>query len=253
MLAITVSVQRSPSAPGRKPSFEEHQVEVGDKASVLDALFALQRGPCPDLAFRFSCRVGMCGSCAMVVNGREQLACSTLVKNIGNKLRIEPLRNLPVTRDLAVDMQPFFEAYQRTLPHFVPREDLDKNDFYSIPHNSREWKALSHQPQCIDCGACYSACSLVTLHPRYLGPMALHRALNLIVDPRDSARSERLNLVAGEAGAFRCHTLGNCRDVCPRGISPTHSIERLKRLALLDQVRSLFRKSTWKTNSRPTS
>ncbi len=253
MLAITVNVQRSAPEPGVKPRFEEHQLEVGDKASVLDALFALQRGPCPDLAFRFSCRVGMCGSCAMVVNGREQLACSTLVKNIGNHLRIEPLRNLPVTRDLAVNMQPFFDSYQRALPQFIPREDLDQNDFYPIPHDSREWKALSHQPQCIDCGACYSACTLVTLHPRYLGPMALHRALNLVVDPRDRARSERLKLVAGEAGAFRCHTLGNCRDVCPRGISPTHSIERLKRYSLLDQFRSLFRKSAWTTNSRPTS
>ena len=101
---------------------------------------------------------------------------------------------------------------------------------------------MDHQPQCIDCGACYSACALVTLSPRYLGPMALHRALNLIVDPRDKARAERLSLIAGEAGAFRCHTLGNCRDVCPRGISPTHSIERLKRLATLDLFRRMFGK-----------
>ena len=184
----------------------------------------------------------MCGSCAMVVNGREQLTCSTLVKNIGSQLRIEPLRNLPVTRDLAVDMQPFFAAYQRTLPQFTPRDDLEQNDFYRIPHDSREWKALSHQPQCIDCGACYSACTLVTLHPRYVGPMALHRALNLIVDPRDKSRSERLKLVTGEAGAFRCHTLGNCRDVCPRGISPTHSIERLKRIAVMEPFRKVFSK-----------
>jgi succinate dehydrogenase / fumarate reductase iron-sulfur subunit/fumarate reductase iron-sulfur subunit len=251
--AITVSVQRSASGPRQKPVYEEHRVEVGEKASVLDALFALQRGPCPDLAFRFSCRVGMCGSCAMVVNGRERLACSTLVNTIGDSLRIEPLRNLPVVRDLAVDMEPFFAAYKRVMPQFIPRADLPKEDFYPIPHDSAEWKALSHQPQCIDCGACYSACSLVTLHPRYLGPMALHRALNLVVDPRDRARAERLELVSGEAGAFRCHTLGNCRDVCPRGISPTHSIERLKRFSLVHQFRSLFRKFSWKTSSPPTS
>ncbi len=240
MLSVTVSVQRSASEPQGKPRFEEHQIQVGEKASVLDALFTLQRGPCPSLAFRFSCRVGMCGSCAMVVNGREQLTCSTLVKNIGDRLRIEPLRNLPVVRDLAVSLTPFFDAYRRVQPHFTPREGLD--DFYPIPHDSREWKALSHQPQCIDCGACYSACTLVTLHPRYAGPMALHRALNLIVDPRDKARAERLQIVAGEAGAFRCHTLGNCRDVCPRGISPTHSIERLKRLAVMDWFGGWFGK-----------
>jgi succinate dehydrogenase/fumarate reductase iron-sulfur protein len=242
MPKVTISVQRRASDQDEQPRFETHEVELSDKASVLDALFALQRGQCPDLAFRFSCRVGMCGSCAMVVNGREQLTCSTIVKDIGSKLRIEPLRNLPVKRDLAVDMRPFFAAYQRALPQFTPKGNLDQNDFHRFPHDGMEWKALSHQPQCIDCGACYSACTLVTLHPRYLGPMALHRALNLIVDPRDKSRSERLELVTGEAGAYRCHTLGNCHDVCPRGISPTHSIERLKRLAVWEPFRNMFAK-----------
>src|ERR1044071_8622095 len=125
MPSITVSVQRFAPAADTKPRFEQHELQVGERASVLDALLVLQRGPAPDLAFRFSCRVGMCGSCAMGVNGREQLTCSTLVKNIGNDLRIEPLRNLPVKRDLAVDMKPFFGAYQRTLPNFTPRPDLD--------------------------------------------------------------------------------------------------------------------------------
>jgi succinate dehydrogenase / fumarate reductase iron-sulfur subunit/fumarate reductase iron-sulfur subunit len=171
----------------------------------------------------------------MVVNGREQLTCSTLVSSIGPKLRIEPLRNLPVVRDLAVNYQPFFDAYRKTMPQFVPRDGLE--DFYPIPRDSREGKSLDRQPQCIDCGACYSACTLVNLKPGYLGPMALHRALNLIVDPRDKLRRERLRLVTAEDGAFRCHTLGNCRDVCPRGISPTHSIERLKRLAVFDLFR----------------
>jgi succinate dehydrogenase / fumarate reductase iron-sulfur subunit/fumarate reductase iron-sulfur subunit len=239
---VTIHVRRSSEGAGEKPRFETHCVKLAEKASILDSLFALQRGPCPDLAFRFSCRVGMCGSCAMVVNGRERLTCSTLIKTVGTELRIEPLRNLPVVRDLAVNLKPFFAAYQRALPQFIPRDDLDASGFHPIPQDSAEWKAMEHQPQCIDCGSCYSACTLVTLNPRYLGPMALHRALNLIVDPRDKARSERLRMVTGEAGAFRCHTLGNCRDVCPRGISPTHSIERLKRLAVWEPFRRFFSK-----------
>src|SRR5438876_9680104 len=112
MAQVTVRVRRSTGEADLKPRFETHQVEVAEKASILDAVFALQRGPCPDLAFRFSCRVGMCGSCAMVVNGREQLTCSTLINTIGDKLRLEPLRNLPVVRDLAVDFKPFFDAYE---------------------------------------------------------------------------------------------------------------------------------------------
>ena len=241
MPQLTLSVQRFTPGTDSAPRFESHALEVGERASILDALLALQSGPAPDLAFRYSCRVGMCGSCAMVVNGREQLTCSTLVRQVGPTLKIEPLRNLPVVRDLAVDYTPFFAAYKRTLPHFTPRADLDPNSFHLMPHASREWKALNHQPQCIDCAACYSACTLVTLSPRYVGPMALHRALCTSVDPRDARREERMEIVAGEAGAFRCHTLGNCRDVCPRGISPTHSIERLKRLAVFEQFRGWFR------------
>lgn len=240
MLQVSVRVQRFTPETDEQPHFETHVVEVGDRASILDALFALQRSAVPDLAFRFSCRVGMCGSCSMVVNGREQLTCSTLVKSIGLNLTIEPLRNLRVVRDLAVDLAPFFAAYKKTLPHFTPRADLNPNEFYPLPHASREWQALNHQPQCIDCGACYSGCTLVTLNPRYVGPMALHRALVLVADPRDGRREERLQTVTQEDGAFRCHTLGNCHEVCPRGISPTHSIQRLKRLAVLEQFRGLF-------------
>ena len=241
MLKVTVTVRRQTPEADATHRFETHHVEVSDKASILDTLFALQRGATPDLAFRFSCRVGMCGSCAMVVNGREWLTCSTLVKDVGTNLTIEPLRNLPVVRDLAVDLKPFFAAYQRTMPAFAPREDLDQNGFYPIPHASKEGRRLNNQPQCIDCGACYSSCTVVTVNPRYVGPMALNRALSLVADPRDGKRAERLKVVTGEDGAFRCHTLGNCADVCPRGISPTHSIERLKRLAVLDQFLSPFK------------
>jgi succinate dehydrogenase/fumarate reductase iron-sulfur protein len=238
MPCCNVGVQRF--TPGADPAarLEQHAVELGERASVLDALFALQHGPMPDLAFRFSCRVGMCGSCAVVVNGREQLACNTLVKTLGPRLRIGPLRNLPVLRDLVVDLAPFFAAYQRAMPHFVPREDL--GDFHPISRTSAEWKAMDHQPQCIDCAACYSACTLVTLNPHFLGPMALHRALTLVTDPRDARRAERLEIIASESGAFRCHTLGNCHSACPQGISPTASIQRLKRLVVGDQLRSLL-------------
>src|SRR2546421_9234806 len=110
---VTIHVRRSASETRAKPRLETHRIEVAEKASILDALFALQRGPCPDLGFRFSCRVGMCGSCAMLVNGREQLTCTTLAASVGADLCLQPLRNLPVVRDLAVDLKPFFDAYRR--------------------------------------------------------------------------------------------------------------------------------------------
>ncbi len=238
MPSVRITVPRGGPEAGRSNP-ETYTIPLAEKASVLDALMALQRGPCPDLAFRYSCRVGMCGSCALVVNGSEKLACSTTVASLGSShLRLEPLRNLPVVKDLAVDLKPFFAAYCRVMPQFVPRGDL--SGFYPLPHDGKEWQGLNRQPQCIDCGACFSSCTLVTLHPRYAGPMALNRALSLVTDPRDNARRERLTLVTGEDGAFRCHTLANCRQVCPRGISPTASIERLKRLAVLQWLGGWF-------------
>src|SRR5262249_11026508 len=112
-----------------------------------------------------------------------------------------------------------------------------------------EWKAMDHQPQCIDCAACYSSCTVVTANRRYLGPMALHRALNIITDPRAAERDERMRAIETEAGAYRCHTLGNCRDVCPRGISPTASIARLKRLAFSHNIRQFFARLLQRTSA----
>ncbi|TMC59517.1 MAG: succinate dehydrogenase/fumarate reductase iron-sulfur subunit [Chloroflexi bacterium] len=240
MPQLTLRVYRHTPGEDALPRYDSHTLTVTEHASVLDALLALQSSSAPDLAFRFSCRVGMCGSCALLVNGRERLACSTTIAPLGPTVRLEPIRNLPVIRDLVVDLAPLFESYQRVLPHFIPHEPTAA-DFAVLPEDSATRQNMDHQPQCIDCGACYSSCSLVTLHPNYLGPMALHRALQLIADPRDAAHAERLAIVAGESGAFRCHTLGNCRDVCPRGISPAHSIERLKSLSVKRFFRLAFR------------
>ncbi len=257
MPTIKLRVQRFTPDDDELPRYESHVMDVSEQASVLDALLALQCTSASDVAFRFSCRVGMCGSCALLVNGRERLACSTSIVPLGPNVRIEPLRNLPVIRDLIVDLAPLFDAYERVIPHFVPRADPSTgsgqalDDLAVIPQDSGEWRAMDHQPQCIDCGACYSSCSLVTLNHNYLGPMALHRALQLITDPRDAAHDERLRIVASEAGAFRCHTLGNCREVCPRGISPTHSIERLKRIAIRFMMTNLLnQKDTTKTRGQ---
>ena len=142
MPTVAVSIQRSAKA-GEPATFERHEVEVSERASILDALFALQRGPVPDLAFRFSCRVGMCGSCAMVVNGKERLTCSTLIKTVGYDLKIQPLRNLPVVRDLAVDLKPFFSAYQRTMRLFRPALRPRQKRFLQNP--AREQRRQSAQ------------------------------------------------------------------------------------------------------------
>ena len=232
MPKITVSVQRRASDDDAR-SFESHEVELSDKASVLDALFALQRGPCPDLAFRFSCRVGMCGSCAMTVNGRARWTCRTHVDKVaqGGRLEIAPLANLPVVRDLVTDMVPFFDKWAKARGRFEGGKTR-RDDFERVPPSSPERRLADAGIECIGCGVCYSSCDVVAWNPDYLGPAALNRAWTLVNDVRDTGNRARLGAVAGDAGCHACHTHMSCTERCPKQISPTASIAGLKRAAM---------------------
>lgn len=203
---------------------------VFEGMSVLDALLWVQQNADATLAFRCACRVGMCGSCGVVINGTEGLACRTPIAQVGREVRLQPLRNLPVVRDLVVDMAPFFERYRRVMPHFIPRDGY--KDLARIPPASREREVIDEQRECITCALCLSACTMVAMDSRYIGPAALNRAYCLVADSRDGAREERLALAAREWGLWRCHTLFNCAQVCPKGIVPTQAIQRLKRKAI---------------------
>jgi succinate dehydrogenase/fumarate reductase iron-sulfur protein len=192
---------------------------------VVDALFAVQVEHDPSLAFRVSCRAGMCGSCAVRVDGRERLACQTPLALVGGSPRVEPLRHLPVLRDLVVDLDPFFEKWARVLPAFTGRPDL--REPASVRHEDR--RLVDRTINCITCGACHSACDVVGLNPRFLGPAALARAYALIADVRAVDGAKRLSVAAGPDGAWRCHTEGPCTVVCPKAVAPTLAIQALRR------------------------
>jgi succinate dehydrogenase/fumarate reductase iron-sulfur protein len=207
--------------------------------TVLDALFHVLRETDPTLAFRCSCRLGMCGSCAMIINGRERLACRTRLETLGSRITLKPLRNLPIIKDLVVDMAPFFEAWRRIQPAFRPAEPAEDAgaqspgpDFARIPPDAKSRGIIEQGMDCITCGACYSACTMVTANPDFLGPAALNRAYVLIQDERDGDGLARLDTVSRETGALRCHTLFDCAAVCPKGIIPTWSIQKLKQQAV---------------------
>jgi fumarate reductase iron-sulfur subunit len=196
---------------------------------VVDVLFAVQRYLDSTLAFRVSCRAGICGSCAVRVDGRERLACQAPLSLLrGDAVRVEPLRNLPVLRDLVVDLDPFFEKWGRVHPEFRPRPDLAAPARLTAAERGLVERAIN----CITCGACYSACDVVALNPAFLGPAALARAWALVGDVRDRDRDARLEVAAGPAGAWRCHTEGPCTVVCPKGVAPTLAIQALRRRAL---------------------
>jgi fumarate reductase iron-sulfur subunit len=226
MTTLLVDVWRS-GAPARYQSFE---VPREANQTVLDVVTYIQRRLDPTLAYRFACRVGMCGSCAMTVNGVARWTCRTHVASVarGDRLEIGPLANLPVIKDLATDMREFFDKWAGARGQFSPtatRRDAPAR----VRPDSSERRSADAGIECIGCGVCYASCDVVAWNPAYLGPAALNRAWTLVNDVRDGARTERLRAVAGDAGCHACHTHLSCTERCPKGIAPTASIAGLKR------------------------
>lgn len=211
-------------------TFKSYTLDAADEMTVLDALFAIQQQQDPTIAFRCSCRVGMCGTCAIQINGVARLACKTRLTALKTEeVLLTSLPHFPVIRDLAVALDPFFEQWRKVGPAFRPR-DPESMELACIPEGSPYPRLTAGKRDCITCGACFAACSIPGMNKRYLGPAAINKALLRIVDPRDIAREERLNTVNDmHAGIWRCHTQFNCGAVCPKGINLTESIALLKR------------------------
>lgn len=226
---LTVRIRRA--SEGGKPRWATYTVPLEAKMSVLDVVTRIQREQDPTLAYRYSCRAGMCGSCAMRVNGKNRWTCRTQITGLGGGvLTLEPLPHYPVLKDLAVDMVTFFERYRAIRPEFVPPDPDWKNiGFARIRPDEKERREINAHVECITCGSCVGECSFVATNGAYLGPAALNRAHVLLQDRRDGAKAERLELIGGHGGVWGCHTQFNCTAVCPMGISPTRAIQNLKR------------------------
>ena len=210
--------------------YRAYEVPRHASQTVLDVVTHIQRALDPTLAYRFACRVGMCGSCAMTVNGVARWTCRTHVDKAvkGNQLEIGPLRNLPVIRDLVTDMREFFDKWAKARGKFEGGRTRG-DDLARVSPDSEDRKLIEAGIECIGCGVCYSACDVVAWNPDYLGPAALNRAWTLVKDERDTAGLERLRAVAGDAGCHACHSHMSCTERCPKGIAPTASIAGLKR------------------------
>jgi succinate dehydrogenase/fumarate reductase iron-sulfur protein len=233
---VIVRVWRFDPAGGeRRGRWQEYRVEPRPMMSVLDALFWILEHDDPTLAFRYSCRAGMCGSCAMVINGREGLACARRLAQLRSPVSVEPLRSLPVVKDLLVDLRPFFEKYRAVDPFYVGAETslLGPSPApAAVPRGDPSRAVMDRQIDCISCGACYSACPVVGLVPGFLGPAALNRAYTLAADVRDRAGTERRRRAAEDGGAYACHSVGNCVTACPVGVNPFLSIQLLRKGAI---------------------
>lgn len=203
--------------------------------TVLDALVEVQQNQDPTLAFRYACRVGMCGSCTMVVNGRERWACRTLLASLGTGVvTVRPLYHFPLIRDLVVDMEPFTRKMKAVGAAFVAKGEA--TGFAPIGRGSRERRQIDPAVECIGCGACLSACTMVGWNENFAGPAALNRAFTLMADSRDGAGAERWPVLLSEEALFRCHGQANCTEVCPMELSPTDSILKLRRKSIFQLV-----------------
>jgi fumarate reductase iron-sulfur subunit len=224
---LQVEVWRG-AADGR---FQTFDVPRRENQTVLDVVTEIQRAQDATLSYRFACRVGMCGSCAMVVNGRPRWTCRTRVAAVvgdGDTLKLEPLRNFTVVKDLAVDMVAFFDKWRDAKGYFESGPQ-PAEDFAVVPPASPQRQAVNEGIECIGCGVCYSACDVVAWDKDYLGPAALNRAWTLVNDVRDQAQAARMQAVSQGSGCLACHTHMSCTNFCPKHIAPTYSIAGLKR------------------------
>jgi succinate dehydrogenase iron-sulfur subunit len=233
---LDVSIWRGDSAGG---DYQAFRVPAQESQTILDVVSWVQQNEDPSLSYRYACRVGMCGSCAMMVNGVPRWTCRTHVQKVleGNRLTVAPLRNLPVVKDLAADMDPFFDKWVAAEGvHHPSKSRLDPIEL--IDPQSPARAEANAGIECINCSVCYAACDTVTGNPDYLGPAALQRAWTLYNDARDGGRQAILDAVSTVGGCHNCHSQGSCALHCPNDLNPMKAIAGLKKAT----ARSLFKR-----------
>ncbi|MFC1936372.1 succinate dehydrogenase/fumarate reductase iron-sulfur subunit [Chloroflexota bacterium] len=246
-----VRIQRFNPEIDSKPFLQEFKVPVTRETTILDALHEIKTHQDGSLTYRRSCRHAICGSCAMNVNGKNMLVCNTpLSEHVDRRGRvtIKPLPYLPVIKDLVVDRTSFWEQYLRVKPWLIPLDETPEKEYRISPE---EVQQLNNAEKCIMCGACYSACTVVATTKKYIGPHALLKSYLRVIDPRDAGAGERLVEVGTGEGVFRCHTIFNCIDACPKGLDPTSAIETLRKLAQKRQKHEALKADRQKSLTDP--
>lgn len=232
-VTVTLKVKRYNPEIDTKPHWDTFKVELDAKDRVLDALNLAKWHQDGTLTFRRSCAHAVCGSDAMVINGKNDLACRLLIENVGLDITLEPIRGLPVIKDLVVDMEPFFAQYRAVLPYLINGNDPGYTERYQ---SSEDRERFDDTTKCILCACCTTSCPVYWGNNSYVGPAAIVNAHRFIFDSRDEAGTQRLEILNDKSGVFRCRTAFNCTDACPRDIKVTQAIEEVKRAILFDRV-----------------
>lgn len=225
----TFKIKRYLPDQNPRSRWDQFRVKMESMERVLDGLIKIKENIDGTLTFRKSCAHGVCGSCAMKINGKNRLACQTLVKDLPEVIEIEPLPSFPVIKDLVVDMTAFFKKNDKVLPYLINNEPPPERERIQTPEDQHK---ILESITCIMCGSCTSSCPVFWANKDYLGPSALLKAYRFLFDSRDRATDERLQAITGEDGLWRCHSIFNCVEVCPKEIDITKHILKLKRLAV---------------------
>ncbi len=220
---VELRIRRFNPETDEKPHWETYTLAAEPTDRVLDLLHQVKWYQDGTLTFRRSCAHGVCGSDAMLINGRNRLACETLVKDTGNKITVEALRAVPLVKDLLVDMDGFMDKYKQVMP-FLVNDEPAPADGKERRQSQAERERYDDTTKCILCGACTTACPSFWTNPDYVGPAAIVNAHRFIFDSRDQAHEERLEIMADAEGVWRCRGVFNCVEACPRGINVTGAI-----------------------------
>jgi succinate dehydrogenase / fumarate reductase iron-sulfur subunit len=216
-----------------KPYFKEYKLELEETDRVLDGLNNIKWDQDGTLTYRRSCAHGVCGSDAVRINGRNYLACKTLMKEFGKKITVEPLIGFKVVKDLVVDMDQFFDSYKSVKPYLIASEAPAGEERRQTPEQLERFDSAT---KCILCAACTTSCPISWTNESFVGPAAIVNAARFIYDSRDEGAGERLRILNTQSGVWRCRTVFNCTEACPRDIEVTKIIEDVKRTLLLEQV-----------------
>jgi succinate dehydrogenase / fumarate reductase iron-sulfur subunit len=230
---VTLKVLRFNPEADTKPHWETYEVPYEPMDRVLDALHHVKWHVDGTLTFRRSCAHGICGSDAMLINGHNRLACKVLIKDLKHPISVEPIRGLKVSKDLLVDMEPFFAAYREVLPFLINDDPPPERERLQSPEERARYDDTT---KCILCAACTTSCPVYWSNDTYVGPAAIVNAHRFVFDSRDQAADDRLRILSDKEGAFRCRTTFNCTDACPRGIHVTRAIQEVKREILLRKL-----------------
>ncbi|GAA2510447.1 MULTISPECIES: succinate dehydrogenase iron-sulfur subunit [Streptomyces] len=228
-ITVTFRVRRFNPEVSAEATWEDFQLEIDPKERVLDGLHKIKWDVDGTLTFRRSCAHGICGSDAMRINGKNRLACKTLIKDINPEkpITVEPIKGLTVLKDLVVDMEPFFQAYRDVMPFLITKDTNEPTRERLQSAEDRE--RFDDTTKCILCAACTSSCPVFWNDGQYFGPAAIVNAHRFIFDSRDEAGEQRLEILNDRDGVWRCRTTFNCTDACPRGIEVTKAIQEVKR------------------------